>query len=64
MHRKFIIPALVLVAGLSACNAGTDLERAAIGGVVGCAVGEIVSDGKCIAGAGIGAAGGALSNDF
>lgn len=65
MHRKFILPALALVA-LSACNGslggGTDLERAAVGGVVGCAVGEIIDDGKCIAGAGIGAAAGALTN--
>lgn len=64
MQIKFIVPALVLVAGLSACNAGSDLERAAIGGVVGCAIGEIIDDGKCVTGAAIGAAGGALANDF
>ncbi|WP_179381196.1 hypothetical protein [Jannaschia marina] len=64
MHRKFIVPALVLVAGLSACNTGSDLERAAVGGVVGCAVGEIIDDGKCVTGAAVGAAGGALANDF
>lgn len=64
MQIKFIVPALALVAGLSACNAGTDLERAAIGGAIGCAVGEIIDDGKCIAGGAIGAAGGALANDF
>ncbi len=69
MHRKFIIPALVLIAGLSACqqgggdyNRGNDLQRAAIGGVIGCAIGEIIDDGKCVTGAAIGAAGGALSN--
>lgn len=64
MQPKFIVPALALVAGLSACNVGTDLERAAIGGVVGCALGEIIDDGKCVAGAAVGAAGGALANDF
>lgn len=64
MHRTFIIPALALVVGLSACNTGSDLERAAIGGVVGCAIGEIIDDGKCVTGAAVGAAGGALSNDF
>ncbi|WP_299816957.1 hypothetical protein [uncultured Jannaschia sp.] len=64
MHRKFIIPALALVAGLSACQQGSDFERAAIGGAVGCAAGEILSDGDCLAGGAIGAAGGALSNDF
>ncbi len=66
MHCKLIIPALALVGALSACQqgygGGTDLQRAAVGGVVGCAVGEIVDDGKCITGAGIGAAAGALSN--
>ncbi len=70
MHRKLIIPAIGLVAALSACQqgygggygGGTDLQRAAVGGVVGCAVGEIVDDGKCITGAGLGAAAGALSN--
>ncbi|WP_299649604.1 hypothetical protein [uncultured Jannaschia sp.] len=64
MHRKFLIPALALVAGLSACQQGSDFERAAIGGAIGCAAGEIISDGNCVAGGAIGAAGGALSNDF
>ena len=64
MQIKLIVPALALLVGLSACNTGSDLERAAIGGVVGCAVGEIVRDGSCIAGGAIGAAGGALANDF
>ena len=59
-----IILALSAVAALAACQQGSDLERAAIGGAVGCAVGEIVEDGACVAGAGIGAAGGALANDI
>ncbi|CTQ33015.1 hypothetical protein [Jannaschia rubra] len=64
MSRTILIPALAVVALLSACNTGSDFERAAVGGVVGCAVGEIIDDGKCVTGAAIGAAGGALSNDF
>lgn len=43
---------------------GSDLERALIGGAIGCAAGEIIEDGECVTGAAIGAAGGALSNDF
>lgn len=64
MSIKIIVPALALVATLSACNSGSDLERAAIGGAIGCAAGEIIRDGNCIAGAGVGAAAGALSNNF
>ena len=64
MQRVIILPALALVVGLSACQQGSDFERAAIGGVVGCAVGEIIKDGNCITGGAIGAAGGALANDF
>ena len=64
MRRSFILPALAAVIGLSACQTGSDLERAAVGGAVGCAVGEIVRDGSCIAGGAIGAAGGALANDI
>ncbi len=50
--------------GLTACDQGSDLERAILFGAVGCAVGEILEDGKCIAGAAIGAAGGALADDI
>jgi hypothetical protein len=56
-----LIAALV---GLSACAQGSDLERAAIGGGVGCLLGELFEDGECIAGAAIGAAGGALADDI
>ena len=64
MNRTFIIPALALVASLAACQQGSDFERAAVGGAVGCAAGEILSDGNCIAGGAIGATAGALANDF
>jgi hypothetical protein len=55
--------AVVLLVGLSACM-GSDLERAGIGALAGCAIGELLDDGKCIAGAAVGAAGGALANDI
>ena len=61
---RFLVPALGLVAFLAACQQGSDLERAAIGGAVGCAAGEILSDGDCIAGGAIGATAGALANDI
>lgn len=64
MHRTLLIPAAALLTFLAACNTGSDLERAAIGGAVGCAAGEVLSDGNCVAGGAIGAAAGALSNDF
>lgn len=62
MHR--IVLALGLTAALAACQQGSDLERAAVGGLIGCAAGEILRDGKCIAGGAIGAAAGALADDI
>ena len=61
---KLSAAALALVT-LAACNTSnlSDLERAGIGAAIGCAVGEIIDDGKCVAGAAVGAAGGALAND-
>lgn len=61
--RVILIAATSLVA-LAACNQGSDLERAVIGGAIGCAAGEIYEDGECITGAAIGATAGALSNDI
>jgi len=59
--KPFLLIAALI--GLGACTQGSDLERAAIGGGVGCLVGELIEDGECITGAAIGAAGGALAND-
>ncbi|WGH78043.1 hypothetical protein [Jannaschia ovalis] len=64
MHRTLLIPAAALLTLLAGCYAGSDLERAAIGGAIGCAAGEIIEDGNCVAGGAIGAAAGALANDF
>ena len=61
---KFIVPALGLVAMLAACQQGSDLDRAVVGGITGCVAGEIIKDGECVTGAAIGAAGGALANDI
>jgi len=48
---------------LAACDEGTDFERAAVGALAGCAVGEIVDD-NCVTGAAVGGAAGALSDDI
>jgi hypothetical protein len=62
--RKFMsILLLVSASGLAACDEiNTDLERAAVGAAIGCAAGEVLVDGKCVEGAIIGGAAGALSN--
>ena len=64
MQKKltFVIAAAIL--GLAACTEGSDLERAIIGGAIGCAAGEILEDGKCVTGAAVGAAAGALADDI
>ena len=62
--RKFV--ALVAIApliGLSACDeVDSDLERAVVGGAVGCAIGEVLVDGRCVEGAIVGAGVGVLTN--
>ena len=51
--------------GLAACDKiDSDLERAAVGAAAGCVAGEVIRDGRCVQGAIIGGAAGALSNDF
>ncbi len=53
------------VVGLSACDEiDSDLERAAVGAAIGCVAGEVVVDGRCVEGAVIGGAAGALSDDI
>lgn len=48
---------------VSGCVTTQDAQRAGIGAIIGCAVGEIIEDGKCVTGAAVGAAGGALADD-
>jgi hypothetical protein len=63
MHRFFIATAVVSTLGLSACNAvNSDLERAVVGGAIGCAAGEVLADGRCVEGAIVGAGVGVLTN--
>lgn len=62
--RNIGLLAVLATFGLAACNQGSDLERAAVFGAAGCAVGEIYQDGKCLQGAAIGAAAGALADNI
>ena len=64
MQKKLSFIAVAAILGLSACDSGSDLERAIVGAAIGCAVGEIYQDGECIAGAAIGGAAGALADDI
>lgn len=53
------------ITALAACDEiNSDLERAAVGAAIGCAAGEVLVDGRCIEGAILGGAAGALSDDI
>ena len=64
MQKKFSFALVAAVLALSACNQGSDLERAAVGGLAGCLVGDIVDEGSCLKGGILGAGIGALANDI
>lgn len=64
MYKKLSLVAVFAIFGLSACSQGTDLERAAVGGLAGCLVGDALDEGKCLTGALLGAGAGALADDF
>ena len=64
MQKKITFAILAAVLGLSACSQGTDVERAAVGGLAGCVVGDAISEGSCIKGGILGAGLGALADDF
>ena len=70
MQTKLSLVAIMAVFTLSACGGGslgsrgTDLERAAIGGLAGCVAGDLIDEGKCITGAILGAGAGALVDDL
>lgn len=58
----FVLTAFV---SLTACDElNSDLERAAVGAAIGCVAGEVLVDGKCVEGAVVGGAAGALSNNI
>ena len=54
-----------MLAGLAACDEiDSDLERAAVGAAIGCVAGEVLVDGKCVEGAVVGGATGAVVDEF
>ncbi len=63
MQRLLILTAVASTLGLSACNeVNSDLERAVVGGAIGCAAGEVFANGRCVEGAVVGAGVGVLTN--
>lgn len=61
MNVKLWTASIACLVTLSACDPiDTDLERAAVGGALGCAAGETVVEGRCVEGAIIGAGVGVL----
>jgi len=64
MQKTYSIALITAVLGLSACSQGTDIERAAVGGLAGCVIADTIDEGECIPGALLGGVAGALANDF
>ncbi|MEO9827371.1 MAG: hypothetical protein ABJF50_23445 [Paracoccaceae bacterium] len=62
MQKSLIL--LATLVGLAGCSQGTDLERAAIGGLAGCVAGDLINEGDCLVGAAVGATAGALADDI
>lgn len=62
MRRLLTLITVAPTLGLVACDAvDTDLERAIVGAAIGCAVGEVLVDGRCVEGAVVGAGVGVLT---
>lgn len=65
MQKTTPIAAILMLAGLAACDEiDSDLERAAVGAAIGCVAGEVLVDGKCVEGAVVGGATGAVVDEF
>lgn len=65
MRKTTTFAMLTAFVGLAACDhVNSDLERGAVGAAIGCAVGEVFVNGKCVEGAIIGGAAGVVSDDF
>ncbi|MGB3554608.1 MAG: hypothetical protein WBA25_08215 [Jannaschia sp.] len=62
MHRTLVLPAVAIVALLSACVQQGDLASGAVGAGIGCLAGEVIEDGKCAEGAVLGGAAGVATN--
>ncbi|SDI38658.1 hypothetical protein [Lutimaribacter saemankumensis] len=63
MWNRNALLATAAVLGLAACNSNSsDLERAVVGAAIGCAVGQVLVDGRCVQGAVVGAGVGVLTD--
>ncbi|KIC51147.1 hypothetical protein [Tateyamaria sp. ANG-S1] len=61
MHKLLTLTAAAAFLGLAACGDST-LERAVVGGAVGCAAGEVLANGRCVEGAVVGAGVGVITD--
>jgi len=61
MRRLFTLGAVAMTVTLAACG-DSNVERAVVGGAIGCAAGEVLADGRCVEGAVVGAGVGVLTN--
>lgn len=60
--RKFLtLTAMAATTMIAACGDST-VERAVVGGAIGCAAGEVLTDGRCVEGAVVGAGVGVITN--
>ncbi|WP_417257805.1 YMGG-like glycine zipper-containing protein [Celeribacter sp.] len=64
MRKTILAFSLLSATALAGCMENQDVQRAVVGAGLGCVAGEIIQNGKCVTGAAIGAAGGALLNDM
>ncbi len=65
MSKFTPIAIFAFITTLAACDEiDSDLERAAVGAAIGCAAGQVLVNGRCVEGAIVGGAAGALSDDF
>lgn len=63
MRRVLATTAIISGLVLSACgDIDNGVERAVIGGAIGCAAGEVLADGRCVEGAVVGAGVGVITN--
>ena len=63
MRRLALLTPLLFVTALAACDeVNSDLERAVVGGAIGCAAGQVLVNGRCAEGAVIGAGVGVVTN--
>jgi len=61
MHKFLALAAVATMTTLAACGDSTH-ERAVIGGAIGCAAGEVLTDGRCVEGAVVGAGVGVITD--